>query len=146
MDTIVGRTTSDVVTGIRWKVENNTLKLEVAYSKFDGKAVVAGDVEFRGPMLPPPAAVRTRFGETDVVSPLKQKGPSQPYPIPENHHYMEWDASSLKLDMGSAVVPFIDMQAVHYSLKEVKPFQQVKIEYLSKAGSGGFIAVSGKFL
>jgi hypothetical protein len=148
IDTLKGRPVPggvDLVTGARWKLTNGTLNLEVGFTKFENKALVSGDQEFRGPINPAPPVVRTQYGESDVSSPLNSTGPPQPHPIKENQHYMAWDATSLENDMGSAVVPFVDLTPVRFDMSKSKAMTGVSIVFKSKQGTGGILGLGVQY-
>jgi len=143
LDVIEPGKPNDVLTGIQWKIENHALTLEAGFSTFDG--AVTGPPSFRGAKFPPPKEKRDRHDLGETVSPMKQHGPSQPYPITDNSKYIEFDASSLEKDGGQAVVPFFDLQPMRSPDGPYRPLKNVGILYKSKLGSGGFITTSAKF-
>ena len=144
LDVIEPAHESDVVTGVQWKVVNQTLNLEVGFSSFD-KVLASGEPKFRGPLYPPPALRRKKIELDNTESPVKQRGPAQPYPISNNDHFIEWDATSLIKDSGSAVVPFFDLLPLHSQDGGFRPFRNVEILYKSKDGYGGFLSIAAKF-
>jgi len=139
---IVHGLVNEVVSGVRFRLEEDRLELEVQFVKID-KSGIAKPVstEWRSPNFPQPTIPRKKVDLQETCSPLYQNGPSQPFNIPENAEFIEFDATSLEKDVGQAVVPFFDIQSLqHPDARHRRPLTSVGILYKSKRHSGGLIS------
>jgi len=130
----------EVVTGIRFKKVEDALSLEVQFTKLNNQGLMEATAtsEWRSANYPAPKSPRKLVDLSDAGNPLNQKGPSQPFNVPDNSKAVEFDASSLEKDGGNSVIPWFDLQPVqHYAGK--KGLASVGILFKSKRGSGGFL-------
>ncbi len=140
LDIVTGEV-NEVVTLIRVAAVDGVLGLDVFFKKLDenGRLNPNAIDEQRAP-FPAPTIPKAKVEMNEVCSPAFQRGPSQPFNIPNNGEFIEFDATSLEKDAGQAVVPFFDLQPVHSYFPGRRPLTSVGVLYKSKQGSGGFLS------
>ena len=138
---MVYATTHEVITGVKFVLTGGTLHLAAQTSPVNPEtgALAGSGGEWKESNYPPPEPQKRKIHMDDKVSSIRQLGPSQPFGKPDNSKIIEFDASSLLLDAGQAVIPFFDLQtARHHTVR--KPLNAVGLLYKSKKGFGGFIS------
>lgn len=138
---IIYATTHEVITGIKFLQTGDTLHLSIQASQVDvntGALLSPAESVWRNPNYPVPDPKPKTISMEDKVSSVKQLGPSMPFNVPENKKIIQFEASSLPLDGGQAVIPFFDVQAVrHHTIK--KSLNAIGLLYKAKKGFGGFV-------
>lgn len=135
LDTII-LPNSKVVTGVRFKVKENRLGLEIRATDFDyenGQLINLEDSEwFRGSNND-----RTKLSIENPDSPIRTTNIQTPYDSIDN--YIEFMATDIKKDLAQTTIPFIE--TVKIEANEAKPLSGIGLYYKSESGFGGFIAI-----
>ena len=138
---VVSGEMNEVLTQVKLNLNDGQLNLEASFVKLTDKGTFPpSGVAVRKDPFPAPVFPKRKVEMDEVCSPLYQKGPSQPFNVPKNSEYVEFDATSLEKDAGQGVVPFFDLQPIHSYYPGRRPLTSVGILYKSKQGSGGFLS------
>lgn len=124
-----------VVTGIRFRVVNSHLRLEVRVTNFDyntGKLIDIQRSEWihNNDSFTTKKKLELQYPDRSTRS--KQKS----IPIRGKNHYIEFQPSDINADASQSTVPFLDGTLV----ESKKPLAGVGLYYKTQLGSGGFIA------
>lgn len=135
LDTII-LPNSKVVTGVRFKVKENRLGLEIRATDFDyehGQLMNLEESEwFSGS-----SNERTKLSIENPDSPIRTTNIQTPYDSVDN--FIEFMATDIKKDLAQTTIPFIE--TVKIEANEAKPLSGIGLYYKSESGFGGFIAI-----
>ncbi|XP_017054343.1 uncharacterized protein LOC108096906 [Drosophila ficusphila] len=140
LDEISAKSWNDVVTGVRFRIFNKHLNLEVRFSSFNfssGRLIEPQTKSYwLGNDKSHHEGQRRKFVLKEGDLPTNSEFPS--VPLSKNDQYMEFTSSSQLKDAAQNAVPFVDVQEVVPDI--ATPLAGVGIYYKGRPGYGGFFA------
>ncbi|KAH8308952.1 hypothetical protein KR059_004149 [Drosophila kikkawai] len=136
LDEIVGNATHHVVTGVRFRVLNKHLNLEVRFSPFNFSTGLLVEPPTKSYWLGNTNAQRQKLIVKDGGLPTASELPS--LPLSKTNQFMEFTSSSREKDAAQNTVPFIDVQEV--VPQPPVPLVGLGIYHKGRPGYGGFFA------
>ncbi|KAH8252256.1 hypothetical protein KR038_000526, partial [Drosophila bunnanda] len=136
LDEIVANATHQVVTGVRFRILNKHLNLEVRFSPFNFSTGLLLEPQKKSYWLGNANAQRQKLIVKDGDLPTASKLPS--LPLSKTNQFMEFTSSSQQKDAAQNTVPFMDVQEV--VPQPPVPLVGLGIYHKGRPGYGGFFA------
>ncbi|KAH8252483.1 hypothetical protein KR032_000210, partial [Drosophila birchii] len=136
LDEIVANATHHVVTGVRFRLLNNHLNLEVRFSPFNFSTGLLLEPQTRSYWKGNANAQRQKLIVRDGDLPTASELPS--LPLSTTNQFMEFTSSSQQKDAAQNTVPFMDVQEV--VPQPPVPLVGLGIYHKGRPGYGGFFA------
>lgn len=136
LDEIVANATDQVVTGVRFRVLNKHLNLEVRFSSFNFTTGRLLEPQTKSYWLGNANSQRKQLILKDSDLPTASELPS--LPLSQTNHFMEFTSSSQQKDASQNTVPFVDVQEV--VPQPAVPLAGLGIYHKGRPGYGGFFA------